>query len=69
MPGGISDLLILQTVEAFPDLLASTTDLFECFSMWALKIHVDKQALYARNDVGFQEEIDSCKETFFSGLA
>ena len=31
--GGISDLLILLTVEAFSDLFASTVNLFKCLSM------------------------------------
>ena len=64
--GGISDLLILLTVEAFPDLPVSTADLFKCLSLWALEVYVNKQFLYAKNVVGFQEETDSCKESFLS---
>ena len=61
---GTSDLLILLTVEAFPDLLASTADLFKCLSMWPFEVYVDKQFLYVKNVVGFQEDINSCKESF-----
>ena len=63
--GGTSDLLILLTVEAFPDLLASTADLFKCLSMWPLEVYVDKQFLYVKNVVGFQEDINLFEESCF----
>ena len=54
---GISDLLILLTVEEFPDLHTSTADLFKCLSMWALEV-------LEVCVVSFQEYINWCKEYF-----
>ena len=53
-------------MEAFPDLLASTADLFKCLSMWPFEVYVDKQFLYVKNVVGFQGDINLFKESFVS---